>query len=187
MDPTPVSLLERLRAPVAAQRDWEQLVDLCTPLLYCWARRMGAQEADVADLVQDVLMTLVRRLPDFTYDPGKSFHGWLQSLIRNRWRNHRRQQATARTVEHVVEDLVEVDNGDSLSEEEYRQHLAHRALELMKTDFQPTTWKACWATVMDNRPVTEVAAELGLSTGAVYLARFRVLSRLRQELRELWD
>ena len=76
---------------------------------------------------------------------------------------------------------------DSLIETEYRQQLAMRALELMQADFQPATWKACWEHAACGRPAAEVAAELGLTVNAVYLATSRVLRRLRQELEGLLD
>ena len=72
-------------------------------------------------------------------------------------------------------------------EAEYRQYLAGRALAVMRTEFQPTTWMACWECVVHDRPAAEVAAELGLSVGAVRAAKFRVLTRLRQELDGLLD
>jgi RNA polymerase sigma-70 factor (ECF subfamily) len=74
-----------------------------------------------------------------------------------------------------------------VSETEYRHWLVGRALELMRAEFQPTTWKACWECVVNSRPAADVAAELGISVGAVYMAKSRVLSRLRQELTGLLD
>ena len=65
--------------------------------------------------------------------------------------------------------------------------LDRRALRLMQTEFAPNTWKACWETVVQDRPSDEVARELGISENAVYLARCRVLRRLRQELAHLLD
>ena len=79
------------------------------------------------------------------------------------------------------------DDADRFWDEEYRKQLMGRALLLMKTDFEPTTWKACWASVAEGRSAAEVAAELGISENAVYLARCRVLRRLRQELNHLLD
>ena len=72
-------------------------------------------------------------------------------------------------------------------EEDYRRQLVARALQLMQADFQPATWRACWELVVHGRPAREVAAELGLTPNAVYLAKARVLARLRQELAGLWD
>ena len=81
----------------------------------------------------------------------------------------------------VPDPIAEVD------EAEYRQHLLTRAMQLMQADFQPATWKACWEVVVKDRAAAEVAAELGLSVGAVHAARFRILARLRQELKGMLD
>ena len=72
-------------------------------------------------------------------------------------------------------------------ETEYRGHLVRRALELMQADFEPATWKACWEMVTTERPAADIAAELRLSVGAVYAAKFRVLARLREELAGMLD
>ena len=72
-------------------------------------------------------------------------------------------------------------------EAEYQQHLVNRALTIMRADFQELTWKACWETVAAGRPAAEVAVELGLTVGAVYAAKIRVLDRLRQELHGLME
>lgn len=182
---TPVSLLERLRQPTD-QLAWERFVDLYAPLLFRWARGTGLQEPEAADLVQDVFLTLVRKLPDFTYDRQRSFRGWLRTLLLNQWRTHLR-----RRTEHPLDAnrarLAEPDHLDALTEEEHRHYVIGRALQVMKADFQPTTWQACWEHVALGRPAAEVAAELGLSVKAVYLARARVLRRLREELAGLWD
>jgi len=79
------------------------------------------------------------------------------------------------------------DDMESLWEAEYQQHLVGQALRIMRTDFQETTWKACWETLVAGRPAAEVAAELGLSENAVFVARCRVLRRLREELAGLLD
>jgi RNA polymerase sigma-70 factor (ECF subfamily) len=79
------------------------------------------------------------------------------------------------------------DTAQAFWETEYRQMLAARALEIMRAEFEPATWQACWETVVSGRPAAEVASELGLTTNAVYLARSRVLRRLRCELQGLLD
>src|SRR2546423_12975097 len=91
MDTTSVSLLERLREP-AQQDAWGRFVDLYTPLIYYWARRVGLPPEEAADLVQDVLTLLVQKLPEFQYDPQKSFRGWLRTLTLNKWRGNRRRR-----------------------------------------------------------------------------------------------
>ncbi len=75
----------------------------------------------------------------------------------------------------------------AFGEVEYRRHLVSRALQLMQAEFAPRTWKACWEHVAAGRPAAEVAAELGISVGSVYVAKSRVMARLRQELAGLLD
>src|SRR5438876_4447688 len=92
MHSTPVSLLERLRRP-AEPEAWGRFVHLYTPLLYYWSRRAGLQPSDAADLVQDVLTTLVQKLPEFRYDEHKSFRAWLRTVTLNKWRDRRKRHA----------------------------------------------------------------------------------------------
>ncbi|HTU23627.1 MAG TPA: sigma-70 family RNA polymerase sigma factor [Gemmataceae bacterium] len=185
MHSTPASLLERLRQP-DQQLAWTRFVQLYTPLLFHWARRLGLRDDDAADLVQDILTILVRKLPQFRYDPNKSFRAWLRTVTLNCWRNRcRRIDLPHEKNPPDLDGLTGRDESDLLSETEYRQWLVGRALELMQTEFQPATWKACWECVVSGRSAAEVAAELGISVGAVYMAKSRVLSRLRQELTDL--
>ncbi len=184
MNTTPVSLLERLRQP-DDQSAWARFVDLYTPLLCYWGRRAGLQEPDVADLVQDVFQILVRKLPTFAHDRDRTFRGWLRTVLLNQWRTKMR-----RRVEQPLENgeaLADSGDQEALIEKEYHAYLVSRALHVMKTDFQPATWQAFWEYVVCGRPVAEVAAELGMSEKAVYLAKPRVLRRLREELAGLWE
>jgi RNA polymerase sigma-70 factor (ECF subfamily) len=185
--PTPTSLLERLRQPFDPDA-WSRFVSLYTPLIYSWARRAGLQEPDALDLVQDVFITLLRVLPTFTYDRDRSFRRWLRTVTLNTWRN-RRKRADNRVLGGVldVNQVAGPEDPEAAWEAEYRQHLVGRALSIMRTDFRETTWKACWETVVSGRPAADVAEELGLTVGAVYAAKVRVLNRIREELRELLD
>lgn len=187
MDATPASLLERVRRP-GSEPAWTEFVDLYTPVLYAWARRLGLAAADAADLVQDVFTLLVQKLPEFAYDRNKSFRGWLKTILLNKWRDRRRREAVG---PHTVagDHLNEVpdESIDSFGELEYRQVLVARAMRLMQTDFQPATWKACWELAVAGRPAEEIAMELRITVNAVYVAKSKVLRRLRQELRGLLD
>jgi len=184
---TSVSLLKRLRQPGEAQA-WQRFTELYTPLLYYWARRLGMQPPDASDLVQEVFAILIQKLPEFTYDQHKSFRNWLRTVMFNKWRDQRRRAKPPIQADSAIFAELEVpDNADWLGEEEYRQNLVRRALQIMRADFQPTTWKACWEYVVRDRPAAEVAEKLGISVGNVYVAKSRVLSRLRQELEGLLD
>jgi RNA polymerase sigma-70 factor (ECF subfamily) len=187
MKDTPVSLLERLRRP-GEQAAWDRFVELYTPLLLHWARQLEPQEADTADLVQEVFLVLLRELPSFTYQPHKRFRGWLRTVLVNKGRERRRRLA-ARPAEDGA-DLAgqpAPDETTALEEEEYRRYLVQRALQLMQADFQPATWRACWEYVVEDRPAAEIAAELDVTVNAVHLAKARVLRRLRQELEGLLE
>jgi RNA polymerase sigma-70 factor (ECF subfamily) len=187
MDSTSATLLHRLRQP-ANQAAWDRFVRLYTPLLFYWSHKAGLSEADAADLVQDVFCVLLRKLPDFDYDAGRSFRAWLRTVLLNTWRNRaRRVVRTAGDMAHgehepaVPDDLVELEEAD------YRRHLIARAVQLMQSEFEPATWQACWQLAVEGRPTAEVARELGLSVNAAYLAKSRVLARLRRELDGLLD
>jgi len=188
MHTTPASLLTRLRRP-GDQRAWEQFVELYTPLLYHWARHAGLQDEDAADLVQDVFAALVQKMPHFVYDPSKSFRSWLRTVTLNLWRDNlkRRARRPLGQVEGGLDAIPSPEASDPFWEVEYRRHLVGRAAEVMRAEFQPTTWQACWEFVVGGKPAAQVAAELGLSENAVYVAKGRVLRRLRQELAGLLD
>jgi RNA polymerase sigma-70 factor (ECF subfamily) len=188
MTTTPISLLERLRKP-APEAAWNRFVGLYTPLLYYWAHRLGLAGADAEDLVQDVFFVLLKELPHFTYEPPQRFHGWLRTILVNKWRERGRRAAAqpAGLRDNGATLVSPADAIKEFDEAEYRKYMVDRALQLMQTDFEPNTWKACWECVVAGRPTADVAAELGMTVPAVRLAKSRVLRRLRQELNGLLD
>ena len=186
---TSLSLLQRLGKSGPAGPDnqaWERFVDLYTPLLYFWAReRSGLGEDEAAELVQEVFTVLVQKLRDFRYDADKSFRGWLRTVLLNKWRESLRKRVPVLRGNAALDGLQASDAIGMLEQEEYQKHLARRALELMQAEFPEAVWQACWATVVEDRPAAEVAARLGMSVNSVYLAKSRVLRRLREELKGL--
>jgi RNA polymerase sigma-70 factor (ECF subfamily) len=189
MSETPISLLERLRQPARQEADWHSFVQLYTPLLYFWARRQMRPGEDPADLVQEVFVLLVRKLPEFIYDRRqKSFRGWLRNVAVNRWRDlHRLRTLPFEPLDDSAAELPTPEALVDFEEVEYRQHVVGRALRLLQGEFSETVWRSCWATLIEGRPPSVVAGELGVSVNVVYLARSRVLARLRQELEGLLD
>jgi RNA polymerase sigma-70 factor (ECF subfamily) len=187
MHTTSLSLLERVRQPGEPQA-WARFVELYTPLLFHWARRAGLQEPDAADLVQDVFLTLVRKLPEFAFDPARSFRAWLRAVTLNQWRdNLKRRDRRPLPANPAALETAEAPEEVAFWEVEYRRRLVDRALEIMRAEFQPATWQACWQVVVEGRPAAEVARELGISENAVYIARCRVLRRLRGDLEGLLE
>jgi RNA polymerase sigma-70 factor (ECF subfamily) len=183
MHTTSTSLLKRLKQP-GAHESWARFVNLYTPLLFYWARRLGLQETDAADLVQDVFALLVKKLPSFDYKSDQSFRGWLRTVMHNQWRKKR---AALMLTDAGLSGVADPEQPADLAEAEFQQQLTIRALQLMQAEFQPSTWRACWETVVCGRTGADVACELGISVNAVYLARSRVLRRLREELGGMLD
>jgi RNA polymerase sigma-70 factor (ECF subfamily) len=186
MTDTPVSLLERLRRP-GDRHAWAQFAQLYTPLLYRWAQQLGLQPAEAADLVQDVFVKLLRAIPEYHYDGQRSFRAWLSTIVRNRFRDLRRKRSAVSAgsgldeVAAIDDPILEVDAA------EYRTFLTDRALQLVRREFATATWQAFWGVVVEGRSAADVAKELGLSANAVYLARGRVLRRLREALQDVLD
>ena len=187
MDTTSVTLLDQVRQ-TGNEAAWRRFVTLYTPLLYGWARRMGLAEQDTADLVQDVFTLLLRKLAEFRYDRDRSFRAWLRAVLHNRWCEGRRRPVPVPLDAGAgpLAELVSPDD-DGLDEAEYRRQLVQRCLELVRGDFEPATWRAWTEYVVAGRPAAEVARELGLTAHAVYLAKARVLRRVREELAGLLD
>ncbi len=187
MHTTSHSLLEELRKP-AADAAWKRFVHLYTPVLCSWAGRAGLQESDAAALVQEVFVILVEKLPEFQYDQSGSFRAWLRTVTMNKLRDWKRRAARVVTVAFDDKQLAKIEaEADSFWELDFRRELTRRALELMKTNFAPTTWEACWEFLTKGKSAAEVAKKYGISENAVYIAKFRIVRRLRRELQGMLD
>ncbi len=189
--PTSASLLKKLRDPALSgpQDAWRRFVELYTPLLFLWARRVGAGEQEAPDLVQEVFLVLAREMPYFRHDPAQRFRGWLWSVLRNKWSDRVRQRQAAPTIAggNALGPLAGPDNVEEFVEEEYRAYLLARAIELMRSELPADDWHACQEYLVKGRPAAEVAGELGLTVNQVYLAKSRILRRVREELVDLLD
>jgi RNA polymerase sigma factor (sigma-70 family) len=186
------SLIVRLRDP-ADPAAWSEFVALYEPLVYRLARRKGLQDADAHDLCQEVFRAVAGAVD--RWDPARgSLRGWLSRIARNMMLNFltRRQFQPRGSGATSVQELLEAQpaadpSATALFEVEYRRHLFRWAAEEVSGQFAPTTWRAFWQTAVEERPPDEVAAELRLSVGAVYVARSRVLARLRRRIEQLGD
>lgn len=188
LDSTSVNLLERLKQADTGTA-WVRFVELYVPLIFYWARQHGLNAEDAADLVQDVLVTLVTKLPSFEYNPDMRFRGWLQTITLNRARDWERRRKLRPTTSQssFMERLPQAESSDLFDESEYQAFLVQRARTLIMSEFEPVTWEACWRYVTDGSSAEEIARELGISANAVRIAKCRVLRRLRQELAGLLD
>ena len=189
MSTTSVTLLDQLRRG-AAPEAWKRFVDIYSPILLRYAISRGVHRDAAGDLIQDVFVVLVEKLPTFEYRPDGGFRQWLFTVLLNKWRDRKRAAARAPVVSagsHLPDPPEGDDPADMIGEAEYRQQVVARAVDLMKSEFEPATWKACWEHGVLGRPAAEVAAELGVTANAVYLSTSRVLRRLRGSLRGLLD
>ena len=182
---TPVSLLERLcRQP--DEQHWERFLVLFTPLLSRWGRRLGVPAADTEDLLQEVFTILFRKLPEFRYDPAKSFRAWLWTVFHRQTLAWRKRQA--RNLPLTPEQLEALASPDSIleaTEAEYRHVLHDRVLHIVRADFPARTWEIFWRVTVEGRPGVEVARAVRCDAERRLPARGRVLARLREELADL--
>ncbi len=184
---TSVSLLGRL-AGAPTDDDWRRLDDLYRPLLRVWLARAGVVASDVDDLVQEVLLVVVRKIAGFERRGQGAFRAWLRAVLANEVRDYFRGQKyrpTATGDSDILRRLDELESPDSalsrLWDREHDQHVAASLMQRVQGDFSPATWQAFHQYVLQGEPAAQVAAELGLSLNSVLLAKSRVLKRLRQE------
>jgi RNA polymerase sigma-70 factor (ECF subfamily) len=180
---TSLSWLGRLAAD-ATDADWRKLVDVYGPLLRTWFGQTGVPAADRDDLVQEVLLVVVRRVAGFDHRGAGAFRAWLRSIVANLARKFFRDREVFPSVD--LDQLVADDTALSRQwDREHDEYLAARAMKLVERDLAPTTWQAFVRQVVDRRSAAEVAAELGITVNAALLAKSRVFKRLREELRGL--
>jgi len=184
---TPPSLLHRLRERPDDSEAWRRFDDIYRPLLTAWLRRYALQPHDAEDLVQDILQSVASELPQFHYDPARGhFRGWLRQVMVNRlrefWRARKRGPAVGETLLEQLQDPAS--DLSRLWDQEHDQHVLQRLLAQLEPDFTPATWRASQQLLAGEEPKA-VAAALGLSVNAVFLAKSRVLKRLRDAARDL--
>lgn len=189
---TRASLILRLRQPEDVVA-WEEFVEIYQPLIFRLAQSKGLQEADALDLTQDVLAKVANAVNQFNPDPNQgSFRGWISQITRNLvidfFRKQDRQQRTAddtairQLIDSIPSEEPTPEDTQWFNLERERQVFAWAA-EKIRSRFQPKTWEAFWMTAVEQHDVTEVAKQLGISTGAVYIARSRVMAKLKTKIR----
>jgi RNA polymerase sigma-70 factor (ECF subfamily) len=183
---TPFTLLLRLKNR-SDHEAWRQFVQLYAPLLRIWADHTGLQDSDAEDLVQEVLIVTIHELPRFEYDRSGSFRGWLRRICENKANEFRRRRRVVgrQTGDTGLDAAASPDQIELFWEREYAAVLTARALQLMQGEFEETTWRACWELTVHERSAADVAAELGISPNACFIAKSRVLRRLRELLGNL--
>lgn len=188
---TRASLLVQLRDG-ANQGAWHEFVRLYGPLVYGFARKRGLQDADAADLMQDVMRSVSSAIGRLDYDRNRgTFRGWLFTITRNKVfnflsaRRAKPQGSGDTATNRLLDTQPDPSNGVDDWEVEYQRRLAALAMEQVKPEFQETTWRAFWLTAVEGQSAADAARQTGLSPGAVYVAKSRVLARLKDEVEAL--
>jgi RNA polymerase sigma factor (sigma-70 family) len=193
MNETRRSLLFRAQA---GERDaWKDLTDLYRPLMLGWLARQGVPAGDLEDLSQEVLLSVVMHLPGFQHSGRRgAFRSWLRTIVCRRtadyWRG-RDEASPACGGSGAVAALQQVADPDSELnrqwDEEHDRYVVQCLLALVDAEFEPLTLRAFRRLALDGASGVAVARELGISVGAAYVAKSRVLARIRQEAEGLID
>jgi RNA polymerase sigma-70 factor (ECF subfamily) len=189
---TSTTLLDQAKAGDATA--WTRLEFLYTPLVRWWCRRHGVRgPQDVEDVTQEVFATVSGKIGGFTKGEAGSFRSWLYTITWHKagdhYRRTRAQPAGAGgsdahgRLEQLPEAAPDSSSDDQVASEQ--AILVRRALELVRPEFQSRTWEAAWRVAVDGQSPADVAAALGMTAGAVYTAKSRVLGRLRELLTDL--
>jgi RNA polymerase sigma-70 factor (ECF subfamily) len=174
---------------------WAQFVDVYAPLIYDYGRRRGLQDADAADLTQTCLRRFAVSVGSLEYDPQRGrFRGWLFTLVRNLLRDFLDRPRSApqgsgdSRVQWSLENQAAPEPDETAEwDREWRRNLFAWAAEQVRPGVQEATWQAFWKTAVEGKSGHAVAAELGMTVAAVYLAKSRVMARLRAVIREVQD
>jgi RNA polymerase sigma-70 factor (ECF subfamily) len=188
---TDARLVLRLRNP-QDESAWSEFVQLYEPMIYRLVRRKGFQHADALEVTQDTLLAVLKAVDHWEPDPQRgSFRGWLATIARRLMINFlaspaRRNTGSGRTsmLQRLLEHPGPAANAGHSAE--YQIELQRRrfqwAAERIQAQVEPSTWLAFWRTSVLAEPVEVAARELGITPGAVYIARCRVMRRLRIEV-----
>lgn len=172
---------------------WAQFIDVYGPFVYRFARRRGLQDADAADLTQTVLIEVARCIERFDYQPKSGrFRNWLMVIARSKLSDLMGKQARSIATGDSANIRVLAQQPSLVSMEEdwlrqYQEHMFHLAADRVRHEVEDATWQAFWKTAVENRSPGEVATELGLKVGTVYVAKSRVLNRIRDRIAEVDD
>jgi RNA polymerase sigma-70 factor (ECF subfamily) len=193
MNETRHSLL--LRAQTGEENAWKDLTDLYRPLIIGWLNRQGVPARDLDDLSQDILVSVVQHLPTFEHSGRRgAFRSWLRTIVCSRTTDYWRAAALATQAQGgsgataALQQLADPDSDlNRRWDEEHDRYVLDCLLDLVEGEFEPTTLQAFRRLAIDGVSGAEAAQELGLSVAAVYVAKSRVLQRIRQEAEGLID
>jgi RNA polymerase sigma-70 factor (ECF subfamily) len=187
---TSPTLLARLGRSPTDQGAWREFVERYGPQIRRWCRHWGLQAADAQDVEQTVLLELARQMSSFRYDASGSFRGWLKTVAHRTWCKFLdgRRRAGAGSGDSAAAALLEATAGEDLVrrlEEESDRELLEMAMARVRLRVQPRTWEAFRLLALEERSGSEVAEQLGMKVGAVFVAKSNVRKMIEEEIRRL--
>jgi RNA polymerase sigma factor (sigma-70 family) len=180
------SLILRLPKP-DQQQAWQEFVETYDPFLYRYMRRRGLDDAAARDVVQHVMMSVVRSIEDWKpISGGPRFRNWLFTIARNLLINERIRcskevvvgGSTAIRAMQSLSSTLESDDQHA----EYRKEAILFAASRIRQQVDAVTWQAFWKTAVEGNDCKSVASELHIQVGSVYAAKSRVLRRVRDQI-----
>lgn len=181
------SLILRLRDSRDAEA-WQEFVAIYEPLVFRLARGKGLQDADAHELVQDVMVAVSQAVENWVPDASQGrFRHWLFRIARNLIINYltRKQYRPLGTGDSRIAEMLNQQCDPACEESavfdlEFRREVFRWAAGQVRGQVKETTWDAFWQTTVDDRPIEAVADDLAMTVGSVYIARSRVMARLRE-------
>ena len=188
---THLSILEALKDTGLREAAWERFQSRYRETILRWFARRGLQPADAEDVTQAVLLRLYQSLPKHAHDPARPFRSWLKAVVGNALRDRHRAErrrpgdrgAGGSSAQERLTQLATTEGLDELAEamEGPGDPDLDAAVERVRARVDGTTWQAFWLVVVDGLSVADVAAQLEMSTGSVYQAKYRVCHMLAEE------
>ncbi len=190
-DTTRVTLLHRLKVNPGDQLSWTEFVSVYGPAIRGWLTHAGLQEADAQDVAQNVLLRLTAKLPQFDYDPSKSFRGWLKTLTHHAWHDfiteagYRTRGSGDTSVLNQLQSVAAREDLTARVEATFDKELLEMALLRARDRVADTTWQAFKLVALGGVASQTVADQLGLRVSQVYLAKHRVQKLVQEEIKAL--
>ncbi len=192
---TRISLILRLGQSTDVEA-WQEFAEIYAPTLHRLAVRKGLQPADAEDVTQEILFGVARAIERFEPDQQRArFRTWLGRIARNLiadFCSGRAKRPLSQTISdswlQAVENrqlILEPSGDDAIFLEEHRRAVFRYAAQRVRRRVAADTWRAFEATCILQTPAVEVAQELGVGVGNVYVYRCRVLKMLRGEVQAL--
>ena len=170
------------------ERAWSEFMDLYAAFIYNYCRKQGLQAADVEDVVQEIFRTVAKSIRGFDYDPEQgTFRAWLFRVVRSKLANffNKKKRSPVTPGETQLQLMADAEASEEEFnnwELEYKRRVFQWATERVRDEFKESTWQAFWMSAVEEKPPGEIAEAVGISTGAVYIAKSRVIARLRKEV-----